>query len=772
MEKRSSLLPTLAATACLCLHLSGGGLLNAYSAPVESSAKPMLGFSAASSEHQRALESKLDARVNKENLRNWMQRLTARPHHLGSPFGKEVADFIANQFRSWGYETEIEQFDVLFPTPKERSLEMIAPERFTASLVEPGLAADSTSNLKDEQLPSYNAYSIDGDVTGELVYVNFGVPKDYEILEERGISVRGRIVLARYGGSWRGIKAKVAAEHGALGCIIYSDPHEEGYFEGETYPKGAWRNETGVERGSVADMPVYPGDPLTPGVGATKEAKRLAQKDASTLTKIPVLPISYSDALPLLRALQGPVAPEPWRGALPVTYRLGPGPAQVHLRLQFEWRSVPAYDVIARLKGTDRPDQWVIRGNHHDAWVCGAEDPISGTVAMMEEARVLAELVKDGWKPKRSILFCAWDGEEPGLLGSTEWVETHAAELKQHAVAYVNSDNNARGYLRAGGSHALERLVSEVAEEVADPETNVSVAERLRARALVLGSGDERRQIREHPGLRIRALGSGSDYTPFLQHLGVASLDLRFGGEGEGGSYHSIYDSFDHYTRFIDPAFEYGAALARTAGRVVLRLANADLLPFHFTSLGDTLARYQNEVLKLADDMREDTKETNRLIRDRVFELASDPALKLKPPVAKSDVPYFNFSPLQNSVARVQEHARLLRDELSKLDFKTRTLAEARQIEYDALVMRMEQLLTREEGLPRRPWYKHMVYAPGFYTGYGVKTLPGIREAIEERQWDDVNAQIENTAMVLNRFADELAQLVSKVSADTSASKP
>ncbi len=392
------------------LHQGLGRWLKEGAPPVTRavSDKPLLGFTQAGSESQRALEARFDAALNKENLRTWMKRMSARPHHVGSPFGKEVAEFIASQFRAWGYETAVEEFGVLFPTPKSRTLEMLEPERVLASLAEPEVKGDTTSGLIAEQLPTYNAYSIDGDVTGKLVYVNYGVPKDYETLAEKGIDVRGKIVIARYGGSWRGIKPKVAAEHGAVGCLIYSDPRDDGYFEGDVYPRGAWRPEQGAQRGSVADIPLYPGDPLTPGIGATRDAKRLAIQNAPTLTKIPVLPISSADALPLLRALQGPVAPEAWRGALPITYHVGPGPATVHLKLEFAWKQVPAYDVIARLRGAEQPDQWIIRGNHHDAWVFGADDPLSGLVALMEEARVIGQLAKEGWRPKRTLVFAAW----------------------------------------------------------------------------------------------------------------------------------------------------------------------------------------------------------------------------------------------------------------------------------------------------------------------------------------------------------------------------
>ncbi|HKX27072.1 MAG TPA: M28 family peptidase, partial [Blastocatellia bacterium] len=540
----------------------------------------LLGFTRESAARQLALEKQFDASLKRENLNQWMKRLTARPHHLGSAYGKENAEFIASQFRAWGYETEIEQFDVLFPTPKLRLLETVEPKPFKAKLAEPQLPEDSTSGLTAEQLPTYNAYSADGDVTSQLVYVNYGVPKDYEVLAEKGIDVKGKIVIARYGGSWRGIKPKVAAEHGAIGCLIYSDPHEDGYFQGDRYPEGPWRNESGAQRGSVMDMPLYPGDPLTPGVGSTKEARRLAIKDAATIMKIPVLPISAADAEPLLRTMRGPLAPPEWRGSLPLTYHLGPGTTKVRLKLEFDWKQVPAYNVIARLRGSEQPDTWIIRGNHHDAWVCGAQDPISGLVSLMEEARAVGELARGGWRPKRTIIYAAWDGEEPSLLGSTEWAEAHAEQLKQHAALYINTDGNGRGFLSAGGSHTLERFVNEVARTVEDPRKKISVAARLRALRQVRGNPEEQREARDRAQLRINALGSGSDYTPFLQHLGIASLNLGYDGEDNGnGVYHSIYDSYDHFTRFVDPNFDYGITLAQTTGRAVLRSASADTLP-------------------------------------------------------------------------------------------------------------------------------------------------------------------------------------------------
>ncbi len=715
--------------------------------------RPMLGFTPERAASERALEARFDGELRRENLRSWMERLTARPHHLGSPADHENAEWLAAQLRSWGYDTSIEEFQVLFPTPKTRLLQMTAPTRYTARLEEPEVKGDRTSGRVKGGLPVFNAYSRDGDVTAGVVYVNYGVPEDYEELAARGIDVRGKIVLARYGGSWRGIKPKVAAEHGAVGCLIYSDPKDDGYWEGDVYPKGAYRNDHGAQRGSVADIPLYPGDPLTPGVGATRDARRLPLPEVATLTKIPVLPLSYSDALPLLRALEGPVAPREWRGALPLTYHLGPGATTVHLKVTFDWKQVPCYDVIARLRGAERPEEWVIRGNHHDAWVFGADDPISGTVAELEEARCVAALAKQGWRPRRTVIYAFWDGEEPGLLGSTEWVETHAEELRRHAAVYVNSDNSGRGFLRAGGSHTLEQMVGEVAAEVRDPEKGLSVRERLRAAEWISGSAEAKQAARAGE-FRLGALGSGSDYTPFLQHLGIASLDLRYGGENGGGSYHSNYDSFDHYLRFGDPDFSYGIVLAQTAGRVMLRCAEADILPLEFSHLSETAARYAGEVERLADAMRSATAERNQLLRDGIFAAASDPRELRVEPRPADPVPALDFGPLQRSVERLRAAATAYG--AATREHPAALLPPDTRRRLDEALVRSERILSRDAGLPRRPWYRHQLYAPGFYTGYGVKTLPGVREAIEQRRWSEATAQIGVAAEVLAELAAEI----------------
>ena len=719
--------------------------------------KPITGFTEKNAAQQTQIEQQFDALLSASHVGATIKELAAKPHNVGSAGGKEVADAIYNKYKNWGWDVKIETYKVLFPTPKTRVLEMTGPTIYKALLKEPALKEDATSN-QAEQLPTYNAWSADGDVTADLVFVNYGLPADYEELEKMGIDVKGKIVIAKYGRSWRGIKPKVAYEHGAVGCIIYSDPKDDGYYQGEAYPKGAFKNEYGVQRGSVMDMVIYPGDPLTPGIGATENAKRLDRSEAPTILKIPVLPISYHDAKPLLEALDGPVAPDDWRGGLPFTYHVGPGKAKVHLKLEFNWNMVPAYDVIAMIKGSQYPDEWVIRGNHHDAWVNGAGDPISGQAALLEEAQAIGQLVKDGWKPKRTLVYCAWDGEEPGLLGSTEWTEDHGTELQQKAVAYINSDGNGRGFLSAEGSHALETLMYEVSKDVKDPQKGVSVYERLKARETVSAiSAKAKKEAASKKGFTLGAMGSGSDYSSFIQHFGIPSLNLGYGGEDPGGEYHSIYDSYDDYRRFKDSSFDYGVALSKTAGRAALRLADADLLPFDFRSLHKTIGKYVNELVDLTDQMRETTAVENDIIKNKTYALVNDPQKNYKAPVAKDEVPYLDFSPLQNALTALEKSAGELADTWSKAINSTTN--------HDALnkaLYRAEQQLLTNNGLPRRSWYKHSLYAPGFYTGYGVKTLPGIREAIEQRAWKEAQEQIVVDAAAINKLADYLLQTAKK----------
>ena len=716
---------------------------------------PLNGYSAASSHTQREWETKFRAIPEPQNQRDYMQRLAARPHHVGSPYDKDNAEWMLAKFKEWGLDASIESFDVLFPTPKVRIVELVEPTKFTLKLQEPALSVDPTSNQQAEQLPTYNAYSADGDVTAPLVYVNYGTPDDYEKLERMGVSVKGAIVIARYGNSWRGIKPKVAGEHGAVGCLIYSDPTDDGYSQGDVFPNGAWRPRDGVQRGSVMDMPIYPGDPLTPGVGATKDAKRLDLKDAKTLTKIPVLPISYADAQPLLAALKGEVVPDAWRGSLPQTYHLGPGPAKVHLKVQANWDIKPLYDVIVKIPGSTNPDEWVVRGNHHDAWVNGAEDPVSGTVVLMEEARALSTLLKQGWKPKRTIIYCVWDGEEPGLLGSTEWGEAHADELRQHTVAYINSDGNGRGYLNMGGSHTLERFVNGVARDVEDPEKKITVWKRDQLKAIAdAKTPEDRKDVRDRSDLRIEALGSGSDWTVFLDHLGIASLDLSYGDEDGGGIYHSIYDDFYWYTHFSDTDFTYGRALSQTAGTAVIRLADADLLPYDFTGLADTIHRYLDELQKLLQTKQDEVTERNKEIEEGVFTATADPRKTSVPPPTEEVPPHLNFAPLQNASETLTHSAERYQKALENITTNGELRTSTAQLQaVNEKLMQSERKLISPEGLPGRPWFQHLIYAPGAYTGYGVKTIPGVREAIEQKQWKEADQQIIRAANALQAEA-------------------
>ena len=714
---------------------------------------PLDGYSPADSKTQRDWETKFRAIPDPNILRSTMERLAARPHNVGTPYDKDNAEWILSKFKEWGWDAHIETFDVLYPTPKRRLVELTAPYAFTAKLEEPNVPEDPTSSQKSEQLPTYHVYSIDGDVTGPLVYVNYGGPEDYKELERLGVSVKGAIVIARYGRVWRGIKPKVAAEHGAIGCLIYSDPRDDGYFEDKVFPKGPMRPPDGVQRGSVEDFPAsFPGDPLWFDRGDPSAPHYTAQ-NAPGITKIPVLPISYGDAQPLLAAMGGPMAPEEWRGALPISYHVGAGPAQVHLVVQSDWGLKTVYDVIAKIPGASAPDEWIVRGNHHDGWVNGAEDPISGQVALLEEARAMGELLKQGWRPKRTIIYCAWDGEEPGLLGSTAWGEVHGKELQQHAVAYINSDSNARGFLYFSGSHVLEHFLNGVARDVEDPETKFSVQERRWLSAIGNArTPAERAELRSRPDVRLQALGSGSDYTVFIDRLGVASLNLGFGGETRGGIYHSIYDDFYWYTHFGDTKFVYGRALAQTVGTAVMRLADADLLPFDFAGLADAVREYTKECEDQLKMEKDEARERNLSLKEGVYRAMNDPEHPLLPPKEESPVPYLNFAPLDNAVDALAHSAEHYRRAVERTGGKLLESPEALR-PINAALRESEQHLLDAAGLPHRPWYRHMLYAPGLYTGYGVKTLPGVREGIEQREWQEAESEIARLGRVLSADA-------------------
>ena len=703
----------------------------------------LIGFSSGGSAAQEAIEDQFDSHLNASDLEAWMREFTSKAQHVGSPGAKENAEILRDLAESWGFDAEIEVFHVLFPTPKERHVELLSPGSYTAVLAEPVIEGDASSAKRDQMLPPFNAYSADGDVTGELVYVNQGIPRDYEELAKRGISVEGKIVIARYGGSWRGIKPKVAFEHGAIACILYSDPRDDGFFQGDVYPEGPFKMEFGTQRGSVADMPQFPGDPLTPFVGAKEDTERLSREEAPTLMQIPVLPISYADARPLLEAIGGPVAPASWRGALPITYHIGPGPATVRVKLAFNWDIKPAYNVIAKMEGSEFPDEWIMRGNHRDAWVFGAADPTSGTVAMMAEMQAIGKLAETGWRPRRTIVYGSWDAEEPGLLGSTEWVEYHREELDEKLAVYINTDSNGRGFFGMGGSHTLQPFINQVAQDVIDPQTGVSVLERRRARDLSNGSSS----TPASGDIPISPLGSGSDYTPFLQHMGISSLNIGFGGENPGGSYHSLYDTFEHYSRFGDPGFQYGVALAQTAGRTTLRLANADVLPYHFSTFAGHVASYLDEIEDMAASMREERTRYNQHVNNGTFALALDPKGDIMPPESKPDIPYISLDHARNAFV-------VLSDAAQRADAAVASAKPSPEL--NAALERVERAMIDLEGLPKRPWFRHQIYAPGFYTGYGVKTLPGIREAIEQEEWDEFERQHARLAARFRTIADAM----------------
>ncbi len=711
-----------------------------------------------------------DANIKPDDMRGMLKLLAAEPNHVGSPHDKSNAEWILARFKEWGWDAHIETFEVLYPTPISETLETVGPKPFKAMLQEPPIKGDSSSTAKDPALPAYVAYQGDGDVTAPLVYVNYGMRDDYKTLERMGVSVKGKIVIARYGAGWRGLKPRLAQEHGAVGCLIYSDPSDDGYSVDETYPNGPARPPHGIQRGSVQDMTLYPGDPLTPGVGATKDAKRLSRADAPTILKIPTLPISYADAQVFLGTLSGNVVPKGWRGGLPITYHVGPGKTLVHLAVKSDWSLKTIYDVIAMMKGSTLPDQWIIRGNHHDGWVFGGTDPLSGQVALLEEAKAFGALAAQGWRPKRTIIYTSWDGEEPGLLGSTEWAETHTDELRQKAVLYINSDSNARGIFDAGGSQDFTNLVNRISAELTDPETKVTVAERMRAKTRVdamhpdtlppdmreRAKTDAKLAADPTKNLPIEALGSGSDYSSFLQHVGAPVLNLEYGGEGSaGGVYHSRYDTFEHHSRFVDPGFVYDALLARTIGRFVMDVADSDLPVQRAGDFADAMGDDLAEVKKLADNKREEAETQAGLLRDKAFELAADPTKTSGLPTPLSPVPKMDLSPLDAAVARLKTSAKAYDDALAK---NGGSLSADRLTKLQSMMLTIDQTLLSDTGLPERGWYKNLVYAPGRFTGYGAKTLPGVREAIEDERWDDAVRYAKLTADALNAYSDRLDQ--------------
>jgi len=714
---------------------------------------------------QAALEREFDSAVKADEMRDWLQRMSSEPNHVGSPHDKANAEWELAQFKKFGWDAHIETFNVLYPTPVSEGVELLDAQPYKLTLQERPIPGDSSATAKDPALPAYLAFQGDGDVTAPLVYVNYGMQNDYKTLQRMGVGVEGKIVIARYGAGWRGLKPKLAKEHGAIGCLIYSDPADDGYALENTYPDGPARPSQGIQRGSVTDMTLFPGDPLTPGVGATADAKRLKIAESPVILQIPALPISYADAQVLLKTMSGQVVPKEWRGALPITYRVGPSTARVHLAVKSDWSLKTIYDVVAMMKGSAWPDQWVTRGNHRDGWVFGAADPLSGQVSLLEEAKAIGQLASHGWRPKRTIVYLSWDAEEPGLIGSTEWAEMHAAELKQKALLYINSDTNGRGFLFAGGNHDFQHFLNLVADDVSDPETGVSIAKRLRAKMEVdgtkTGASDEAKTdakmaIDLAKDFPIQALGSGSDYSAFLEHLGVATLDIGFGEEGSsGGVYHSRYDTFEHFVRFGDPGLVYTALLAKTVGRLVLRAADADLPVQQAGGFAETVSRYLEQVKKLEADKRAAADMQAKMLAGHAFQLAADPTQTSGAPAALLPVPPIDLKPMDLAVARLEVSARAYDAAFTQYGAR---LAPAARLSLASLMQTIDQTLAPPVGLPERPWFKNLIYAPGRYTGYGAKTLPGITEAIEEERWADANTYAHLTADALNAYGARLDQ--------------
>ena len=721
---------------------------------------PLRGYSSEAGRTERDWEAKFRAIPDPAALRAYMQRLSARPHHVGSPYDKDNAEWIAAKAKEWGLDAQIETFDVLFPTPKERALEMTEPTRFTAKIAEPAVAVDPTSSQRDEQLPVYNAYSIDGDVTAPLVYVNYGIPADYEELDRLGISVKGAIVIARYGGSWRGIKPKVAGEHGAVGCLIYSDPRDDGYAAGDTFPNGPLRPTDGAQRGSVMDMPVYPGDPLTPGVGATKDAKRLALSEVKTLTTIPVMPISYGDAQPLLAALKGPMAPPAWRGALPLTYHIGPGPAKVHLKLKFNWDTKPLYDVIVRIPGSTYPDEWIIRGNHHDAWVNGAEDPISRTGPHDGGDARHGHAAQAGMAAQahHHLLRLGWRGAGPARLhrmGRDARRRVAAQGGRLYQLRWQRPRRAAGGRLAHAGEVHQRRGQRD--RRSRSQNHRVEAPAGVAHRQLARGRGRRARRGSQRATCASPRSAPVPITPPFWITWESPRVNMGFGGEDQGGIYHSIYDDFYWYTHFADTDFVYGRALAQTAGTSVMRLAGrrtpaARFRQFHrhhppvHRRSAETGARQAR-----SDRGAESPDRRGRVRRgQRSAPSAQRPAKEATPP-------FLNFAPLENGFAALQRTAKAYDEALAHAaENGGAGFARASLRDVNARLIAVERALTLNEGLPNRDWFKHQIYAPGFYTGYGVKTLPAVRESIEQKDWKLAEEQIVRVGKVLENAGEAI----------------
>ena len=669
------------------------------------------GFAPARAEAELQLEAKLRSIPDAAHAEANLRRLTREPHMAGTDASRHVAEWLRDQYRSYGFDSEIVSYSMWLPFPRAVELELVEPQHARLASPEPPVAGDKDTNDK-RAVVGFNIYSPSGEVTAPVVYVNYGLPEDYRALDALGVSAEGKIVLARYGRGYRGIKAMLAEQHKARALILYSDPQDDGYAAGDPYPRGPWRPMRGIQRGSVLYTQIYPGDPLTSGVASALDAKHLAPSDAANLPHIPTMPISAQDASVILANLGGPAVPHGWQGGLPFTYHVGPGKTQAHMKLVMDFAQRPVYDVISMLHGSN-DDEWVVLGNHHDAWVFGAADPGSGTASMLETARALGELVRSGWKPRRTIVMCAWDAEEPGLIGSTAWVDQNLAELQAKAVAYINTDVGVTGPdFSASATPALKELVRDATRDVPDPDTGASVY-----KAWLVHATRADRMVSPEPPLG--ALGAGSDFCPFFDHAGIPSVDIGF--DGPYGVYHSLYDDFSWMKRFGDPTFAYHAALARVLGTLALRLDEADLLPYDYPA-------YASEISRAAGDL------ASRAAKQEAT------ASLLKPVVDAS---------AELSTAAAQASLALQAVSSGSLD-----PAKARQLNHE--LAGVEQALLSPDGLAGRPWFKHTVYAPGTYSGYEAEIMPGVNEALDRGDVPTLRGEVNSLAAALRRAADRL----------------
>jgi N-acetylated-alpha-linked acidic dipeptidase len=705
-------------TVLLVSVLSSQGYL--FSAFTQSSLQMALdGFTPDNAVAERRWEEQFRAVPAPDSAREHLRRLTAEPHVAGTKEDYATAIYVRDQMQKFGLAAEIKEYQVWLNYPKtDPIVELLAPRREKLSVREAILKEDpSSSNPKIT--PLFNGYSASGDVTAPLVYANYGLPPDYEALGKAGVDVKGKIVIVRYGNSFRGVKAKVAQDQGAIGCIIYSDPADDGYMQGDVYPTGPWRPVAAGQRGSVQFLFSHPGDPLTPGKPSIPGVPRLKPEEATDdVPSIPVQPLAYDEARKLIQPLKGPVRPSGFQGGFPFPYHVGGTEAvRVHLKTDMDYQTRTLWDVVARIDGGPEKDRWVVMGNHRDAWVFGAVDPNSGSTAMLEVARGFGQLLKNGWKPRRTIILCSWDGEEYGLIGSTEWAEENAAELQQKAVAYLNVDVAVSGpNYSASSVPSLWKLIRAITREVKDPKTGKTVYQQWQDRAREQRPEAEADSNAE---ARIGPLGSGSDYTPFLQHLGIPATDMGFGGDY--GVYHSAYDSFYWMSHFGDPDFVYHVAAAQLWGTMAMRLADADGLPFDYTDYSNQLREFFNEDVRAA-------KRHN--IGNAFDEKAMNVALQ-------------EFEDAAHGIEKARRRA-----------IEDRAAGKLTRIN-DALIA-AERAFIDERGLRGRAWYKHEIYAPGVFTGYAAQPLTDFRQGIDDRNGANAKQGLERIIEAIKRATNTL----------------